>query len=36
MAVLGMANSRMENYHDVWMLTSTFEIDPSGGDGPSR
>lgn len=36
MVVLGMANSRMEDYYDVWMLTSAFEIDPSGGDGPSR
>lgn len=26
----------MEDYYDVRMLTSAFEIDPSGGDGPSR
>ena len=28
MVVLGRANSRMKDYYDVWMLTSTFEIDP--------
>ena len=25
---LGRANSRMKDYYDVWMLTSTFEIEP--------
>ena len=25
MVVLGMANSRMKDYYDVWMLTSAFE-----------
>ena len=28
MVVLGRANSRMKDYYDMWMLTSTFEIDP--------
>ena len=28
MAVLGMANSRMKDYFDVWMLLHTFELDP--------
>jgi predicted nucleotidyltransferase component of viral defense system len=28
MVVLGMANSRMKDYYDVWMLTGAFEIDP--------
>ncbi len=28
MVVLGRANSRMKDYYDVWMLTSTFELDP--------
>ena len=28
MVVLGRANSRMKDYYDVWMLTSTFEIEP--------
>jgi predicted nucleotidyltransferase component of viral defense system len=28
MVVLGMANSRMKDYYDVWMLTGTFDIDP--------
>jgi predicted nucleotidyltransferase component of viral defense system len=27
MVVLGMANSRMKDYYDVWMLTGAFEID---------
>ena len=27
MVALGLANSRMKDYYDVWMLTSTFEID---------
>lgn len=27
MVVLGMANSRMKDYYDVWMLTSAFEPD---------
>lgn len=27
MVVLGMANSRMKDYYDVWMLTSAFEFD---------
>ncbi len=27
MVVLGMANSRMKDYYDVWMLTSAFESD---------
>ena len=25
---LGRANSRMKDYYDVWMLTSTFDLDP--------
>jgi predicted nucleotidyltransferase component of viral defense system len=28
MVALGRANSRMKDYYDVWMLTSTFELDP--------
>jgi predicted nucleotidyltransferase component of viral defense system len=28
MVVLGRANSRMKDYYDVWMLTSTFELGP--------
>lgn len=28
MVILGMANSRMKDYYDVWMLTSTFELEP--------
>ncbi|MEO5671781.1 MAG: nucleotidyl transferase AbiEii/AbiGii toxin family protein [Ramlibacter sp.] len=28
MVALGMANSRMKDYYDVWMLTSAFELDP--------
>jgi predicted nucleotidyltransferase component of viral defense system len=28
MVALGRANSRMKDYYDVWMLTSTFEIEP--------
>ena len=28
MVALGRANSRMKDYYDVWMLTSSFEIDP--------
>jgi predicted nucleotidyltransferase component of viral defense system len=28
MVVLGRANSRMKDYYDVWMLMSTFELDP--------
>jgi predicted nucleotidyltransferase component of viral defense system len=27
MAVLGLANSRMKDYYDVWMLTRAFSID---------
>ena len=27
MVVLGQANSRVKDYYDVWMLTSTFEIE---------
>lgn len=27
MVILGMANSRMKDYYDVWMLTGAFEID---------
>lgn len=27
MVVLGMANSRMKDYYDIWMLTSTFELE---------
>lgn len=27
MVTLGLANSRMKDYHDVWMLTRTFDID---------
>jgi predicted nucleotidyltransferase component of viral defense system len=28
MVVLGLANSRMKDYYDVWMLTRTFALDP--------
>lgn len=28
MVALGRANSRMKDYYDVWMLTSTFHLDP--------
>lgn len=28
MVVLGLANSRMKDYYDVWMLTRAFEIEP--------
>jgi predicted nucleotidyltransferase component of viral defense system len=28
MVALGRANSRMKDYYDVWMLTSTFYLDP--------
>jgi predicted nucleotidyltransferase component of viral defense system len=28
MVVLGQANSRMKDYYDVWMLRSTFELEP--------
>lgn len=28
MVVLGLANSRMKDYYDVWMLTGAFEIEP--------
>jgi predicted nucleotidyltransferase component of viral defense system len=28
MVALGMANSRMKDYYDVWMLTRTFALDP--------
>jgi len=28
MVTLGLANSRMKDYYDVWMLLRTFEIDP--------
>lgn len=28
MVVLGMANSRMKDYYDVWMLTTAFELEP--------
>ena len=28
MVVLGRANSRMKDYYDMWMLTSTFALDP--------
>lgn len=28
MVVLGMANSRMKDYYDVWMLTGAFEVKP--------
>ena len=28
MVALGMANSRMKDYYDVWMLTSAFELEP--------
>lgn len=28
MVALGRANSRMKDYYDAWMLTSTFELDP--------
>jgi predicted nucleotidyltransferase component of viral defense system len=29
MVVLGMANSRMKDYYDVWMLTGAFELEPA-------
>lgn len=29
MVTLGLANSRMKDYYDVWMLVRTFEIDPA-------
>ena len=29
MVVLGRANSRMKDYYDVWMLPSTFELEPA-------
>jgi predicted nucleotidyltransferase component of viral defense system len=28
MVALGRANSRMKDYFDVWMLTSTFDLEP--------
>jgi predicted nucleotidyltransferase component of viral defense system len=28
MVVLGLANSRMKDYYDVWMLMSAFKLDP--------
>ncbi len=28
MVILGRANSRMKDYYDVWMLTSTFKFEP--------
>lgn len=28
MVTLGLANSRMKDYYDVWMLLRTFELDP--------
>ena len=28
MVALGLANSHMKDYYDVWMLTSAFEIEP--------
>jgi predicted nucleotidyltransferase component of viral defense system len=28
MVALGLANSRMKDYYDVWMLTRTFMLDP--------
>jgi hypothetical protein len=28
MVTLGMANSRMKDYYDVWMLTRAFSLDP--------
>jgi predicted nucleotidyltransferase component of viral defense system len=28
MVALGLANSRMKDYYDVWMLTRTFVLDP--------
>ena len=28
MVVLDMANSRLKDNYDVWMLTSAFEVDP--------
>ena len=27
MVILGMANSRMKDYYDVWMLMTTFELE---------
>jgi predicted nucleotidyltransferase component of viral defense system len=29
MVTLGMANSRMKDYYDVWMLTRAFTLDPN-------
>lgn len=29
MVALGMANSRMKDYYDVWMLTRAFALDPA-------
>jgi predicted nucleotidyltransferase component of viral defense system len=29
MVVLGLANSRMKDYYDIWMLTRTFTLDPT-------
>ena len=29
MVILGRANSRMKDYYDVWMLTSTLDIEPA-------
>ena len=29
MVALGMANSRMKDYYDVWMLTRTYVLDPA-------
>jgi len=26
----GLANSRMKDYYDVWMLLRSLEIEPSG------
>jgi hypothetical protein len=28
MVTLGLANSRMKDYYDVWMLLRTFQVDP--------
>jgi hypothetical protein len=28
MVVLGMANTRMKDYHDVWMITTAFALEP--------
>ena len=27
MVILGMANSRMKDYYDMWMLMTTFELE---------